>query len=138
MLLEAKLVETFWKEEVAATVYIINRTQLRVNSDKTPYELWTGRSASVGHFKIFGSKCYIKINDEHLGKFHARTDAGIFLGYSTERRAYKCYNKRLKRIVESMDVKVYENLSQIIPSNGEEEKDDVPSDEEEDVNEEAK
>ena len=50
MLLEEKVVETFWKETVAATVYTINRAQLQVSSDKTPYELWTGRSADVGYF----------------------------------------------------------------------------------------
>ena len=54
MLLEAKVAETFWKEAVAAAVYTINRAQLRVGSDKTPYELWTGRSAAVGYFKNFG------------------------------------------------------------------------------------
>ena len=96
MLLEANLTETFWREAVGAAVYIINRAQLRVNSDKTPYELWTGRKSIVDYFKIFGSKCYIKIIDENMGKFHSITDEGIFLGYSTEKRAYKCYKKQLK------------------------------------------
>ena len=53
MLLEANLTETFWREAVGAAVYIINGAQLRVNSDKTPYELWTGRKAIVDYFKIY-------------------------------------------------------------------------------------
>ena len=92
------------------TIYILNRTQLRPNCEKTPYELWKGRPASVKYFKIFGSKCFIKINDGSLGKFDSRVDEGIFLGYSTRSKAYKCYNYRLKKIVESIDVKVDENL----------------------------
>jgi len=135
MLLEAKLAQTFWKEAVAAAVCTINRAQLRVCSDKTPYELRTGRSTAVGYFKIFGSKCYIKINDDHLGKFHDRTDEGIFLGYSTETRAYKCYNKRLRRIVESIEVRVDEELPQDLSNHEEDEIDDDLSDEEQDVNE---
>ena len=62
------------------------------------------------YFKIFGSKCFIKINDGSLGKFDSRVDEGIFLGYSTWSKAYKCYNYRLKKIVESIDVKVDEDL----------------------------
>ena len=37
-----------------------------MNSDKTPYELWFGRPASVKYFRVFGSKCYIKRDDDNL------------------------------------------------------------------------
>ena len=36
---EAKLSYAYWKEAVYTAVYILNRGQLRVNKDKTPYEL---------------------------------------------------------------------------------------------------
>ena len=62
----------------------------------------------VKHFKIFGSKCYIKNTDEQLGKLEPRADEGILLGYSPHSKAYKCYNKRLGRIVDSIDVVVDE------------------------------
>ena len=61
------------------------------------------------HFRVFGSKCFIKNNDEKLGKFELRADEGIFLGYSSRSRAYKCYNKRLHNIVESIDVVIDES-----------------------------
>ena len=57
-------------------------THLRPNNDKTPYELWFGRPASIKRFKVFGSKCYIKNNDEHIGKYDDMVDEGIFLGYA--------------------------------------------------------
>jgi transposase InsO family protein len=60
----------------------------KANNDKTPYELWFGRPASIKHFKVFGSKCYIKNNDDHLGKFDSRVDEGIFLGYATNNKGY--------------------------------------------------
>ena len=31
---------------------------------------------------MFGSKCYIKNNDEHLGKYDDMADEGILLGYA--------------------------------------------------------
>jgi len=55
---------------------------------------------------VFGSNYYIKDNEDDLGKFKSRIDEGIFLGYSSTKKAYRCYNKRLHKIVESVDVKV--------------------------------
>ena len=110
MLLAADLQPKFWREAVGTVVYTLNRTQLRPNCEKTPYELWKGRPALVKYFKIFGSKCFIKINDDSPGKFDSWVDEGIFFGYSIRSKAYKCYNNRLWKIVESIDVKINEDL----------------------------
>ena len=77
-----------------------------MNSDKTPYELWFVRPTSVKYFRVFGSKCYIKRDDDNLGKFDSRRDEGIFLGYSSTKRAYIFYNLRLHKIIESSNVTV--------------------------------
>jgi hypothetical protein len=83
MLNQTKLPDIYWREAVYKFVYILNRGQLRVDYDKTPYELWYGRPTSVKHFKFFGSKCYIKRYDDNLGKIDSKTYEGIFLGYSS-------------------------------------------------------
>jgi len=106
MLNKAKLSDGYWREAIRITVYILNKGQIRFNSDKTPYELWFGRAPSVKYFKVFGSKCYIKRLDENLGKFDARSDEGIFLGYESTKKAYRCYNIRLHNIFKSIYVKV--------------------------------
>ena len=41
-----------------------------------------------------------------LENLDARSDEGIFLGYASTKKAYRCYNLRLHKIVESADVKV--------------------------------
>jgi hypothetical protein len=89
MMNEAKLQDTFWREAVNTIVYILNRAQIRVNNNKTPYELWKGRPTIVKYFKVFASKCYIKINEYNLGKFDSRTDEGVFLVYAFGSKAYK-------------------------------------------------
>ena len=50
MLNEAKLHDGYWREAAHTIVYVQNRGKIRVNSDKTPYELWFGRQPLV---KIF-------------------------------------------------------------------------------------
>ena len=39
--------------------------------------------------EFFTSKCYIK-KDDDIGKFDARSDEGMFLGYSLKIKAYRC------------------------------------------------
>jgi hypothetical protein len=89
---------------------VLNKFHLRPQSDKTPYELWFGRPASIKHFRVFGSKCYIKNNDENLEKYDDRADEGIFLGYATNSKGYRCYNKRLHKMVDCIDVKIDEGI----------------------------
>jgi hypothetical protein len=79
MLDESKVSRTFWGEVFQTGVNILNKSQIRVNSYETPYELCHGRPTSTKHFKIFGSKCYIERNEDNLGKFESRDDEGIML-----------------------------------------------------------
>ena len=106
MLNEARLSYGYWREAISTVVHILNKGQLQINRNKNPYELWYGKAPSVKYFKVFGSRCYIKKLDEKLGKFDARSDEGIFLGYASIKKAYICYNLRLHKIVESADVTV--------------------------------
>ena len=90
---ELEVPKTFWGEVVQIDVNILNKDHIRVNSDKPPYKLWHGRTTSIKHLKIFGSKWYLKINEDNLGNFDSRDDEGILLGYSHRSKGYKCYNK---------------------------------------------
>lgn len=72
MLNEAKLPDKFWRDVIYTSFHILNRAQLRANHEKTPYELWFGRTTFVKHFRVFGSKCYIKRDEYNLGKFDSR------------------------------------------------------------------
>ncbi len=104
MIHEAKLSNVLWPQAIHMDVHILNQCLLRNNQTITLYQLWKGIPASVKHFRIFGYKCYIKRVDPHLGKLDWRTDDGIFVSYSCSRKAYKCYNFRLRKIVEAIHV----------------------------------
>lgn len=59
---------------------------------------------------MFGSKCFNRRDEDGLGSFESRCDECIFWGYSTHSKAYKCFNKRLKKVVESVNVRVDDEL----------------------------
>lgn len=52
------------------------------------YELWYGRTLTAKYFKVFRRKFYIQRDEDNLGKFDNRANEGIFLGYSTKRKAF--------------------------------------------------
>ena len=54
MLLEVDFQAKFLRGAVGVAMYTLNRAQLRPNNDKTSYELWKGRPASVKYFRISG------------------------------------------------------------------------------------
>jgi hypothetical protein len=65
---------------------------------------------------IFGEvkspyECYILRDRENLGKFDPKSDEGIFLGYSTNSRAYRVFNKRIETDIDDEKVEA--------PSSGE-------------------
>ena len=107
MIMDSKLIDIFWTQAMHTTVHIQNRVMLRNNIDKTPYELWKGRPANVKHFRVFGSKCYIK-RDGRIREFDSRVDKGILVGYSSTKKSYKCYNLRLNKVVENINVTIDE------------------------------
>jgi hypothetical protein len=43
-----------------------------------------------------------------MGKFDSRADKGVLVGYSSTRKEYKCYNPRLNKVVESINVTIDE------------------------------
>jgi hypothetical protein len=108
MLMDSKLTDIFWTQVVHTTVHIQNIVILKNNTDKTPYELWKGRPTNVKHFRVFGSKCYIKREDGRTEKFVSRVDKGILVGYSSTRKSCKCYNLILNKVAESINVTIDE------------------------------
>jgi hypothetical protein len=108
ILMDYKLTDIFWTEVVHTSVHIQNRVMVKNNTDKTPYELWKGRPTNVKHFRVFGSKCYIKREDGRMEKLYSHVDKGILVGYSSKRKAYNCYNLILNKVVESINVTIDE------------------------------
>ena len=67
---------------------------------------------------MFGSKCFILNDRENLGKFDAKINEGIFLGYSVNSRAYIVFKKRTKTVMESINIVVDGAIPEIIVDEG--------------------
>ncbi|CAM9002570.1 unnamed protein product [Rhodiola kirilowii] len=115
MMIASGVPKSFWAEAVHAGGYILNRASLRSMIGKTPYELLRGRKPNISHLKVFGCRCFVHNNGkESLGKFDARSDEGVFIGYSSHSKAYKVYNIRLEKVEESVHVRFDETVMAVI------------------------
>ena len=112
MLSAKQLPFEFWAEAMNTACYIHNRVTMRGGTTTTLYELWKGRNPKIIYFHIFGSKCQIFTNKDQVDKKYPIGDEGIFLGYSSSRRAYKVYNSRTGMTMESISVVIDDSITE--------------------------
>jgi hypothetical protein len=86
------------KEDTQELEQMITNLKVQIEEDKIIGEA----------LQVFGSKCYIKREYGRMGKFDSHVDKGVLFGYSSTRKTYKCYNLRLNKVVESINVTIYE------------------------------
>ncbi|GJW83333.1 putative ribonuclease H-like domain-containing protein [Tanacetum coccineum] len=82
MLADSKLPTTFWAKAVNTTCYVQNRVLVVKPHNKTPYELFHGRTPTLSFMRPFGCPITILNTMDHLGKFDGKADEGFFVGYS--------------------------------------------------------
>nr|GEY13829.1 retrovirus-related Pol polyprotein from transposon TNT 1-94 [Tanacetum cinerariifolium] len=78
--------------------------------NKTPYELINGRKPDISFLYVFEALCYPKNDREDIGKLGAKGAIGFFIGYSADSCAFRVYNRRTKKIMETMNV-TFDELS---------------------------
>nr|GEV97014.1 Gag-Pol polyprotein [Tanacetum cinerariifolium] len=62
------------------------------------------RKPPIKHLDIFGCICYITRDGKNLDKIKEKGDSCILVGYSTQSKGYRVYNKRIRMIVESIHI----------------------------------
>ncbi|GKC50611.1 gag-pol polyprotein [Tanacetum coccineum] len=65
--------------------------------------------------RIFGALCYPTNDSKDLGKLRPTTDIGIFIGYAPNRKGYRIYNKRTRKIMETIHVQLDELSEPMAP-----------------------
>jgi hypothetical protein len=104
MLDEYKTPDRFWAEAINTACYSINRLYLHQILKKTSYELLTSKKPNVSYFKFFGSKCFILVKRCRKSKFASKTVEGFLLGYDSNTRAYRVFNKSTGLVEVSCDI----------------------------------
>ncbi|GJV65810.1 integrase, catalytic region, zinc finger, CCHC-type containing protein [Tanacetum coccineum] len=105
MLSASKLLLSFWAEAVATACYTQNRSIIISTYGKTTYHIINDRKPTIKHLYIFGCICYLTRDGESLDKMKEKGDPCVMVGYSTQSKGYRVYNKRTRLIVESIHIK---------------------------------
>jgi hypothetical protein len=104
MLDEYKTPNRFWAEAINTACYSINRLYLHRILKKTSYELITDKKPNVSYFRFFGSKCFILLKRGRKSKFAPKAVEGFLLGYDSNTRAYRVFNKSTRLVEVSCDI----------------------------------
>ncbi|GJY40364.1 retrovirus-related pol polyprotein from transposon TNT 1-94 [Tanacetum coccineum] len=91
-------------EAINTACYTQNRSLIRLRYNKTPYELMQDKKPDLLFFHVFGALCYPTNDNDELGKLDAKDDIGIFVGYAAAKKAFRIYNKRTRKIIETIHV----------------------------------
>ncbi|GJZ24050.1 putative ribonuclease H-like domain-containing protein [Tanacetum coccineum] len=109
MLADSKLPTIFWAEAVNTAFYVQNRVLVVKPHNKTPYELFRGRTPALNFMRPF--RCHVTILNtlDHLGKFDGKSNDGFFVGYSFNSKAFRLYNIRTTKVEENLHVRFLED-----------------------------
>ncbi|GJZ03565.1 retrovirus-related pol polyprotein from transposon TNT 1-94 [Tanacetum coccineum] len=115
MLIFSKALMFLWAEAVATACYTQNRSLIHTLLNKFPYELMHDKKPDLTFFGVFGALYYPTNDSKDLGKLQPTADIGIFVGYAPSRKGYRIYNKRTRRIMETIHIQFDELTEQMTP-----------------------
>nr|GEX20764.1 copia protein [Tanacetum cinerariifolium] len=93
------------QNEAAATAcYTQNHSIILFRHGKTPYELLYNKPPDLSFLYVFGALCYPTNDSENLGKLQTKVDIGIFISNSPIKKSFWIYNRRTRRIIETIHV----------------------------------
>nr|GEW01088.1 retrovirus-related Pol polyprotein from transposon TNT 1-94 [Tanacetum cinerariifolium] len=104
MLIYAQASLFLWAEAVATACFTQNQSIIRLRHGKTPYELLHNKLLDLSYLHVFGALCYPTNDSKNLGKLQPKADIGIFIGYAPTKKAFRIYNRRTRRTVETIHV----------------------------------
>lgn len=99
-----------WAEAVNTAVYVINRTGTSTVKDKTPFELWHEKRASVNHLNVFGNIVYAHIPKQKRKKIDKKSAKCVLVGYGEHSNMFRVYNFE-KRSIEIVRDVIFEKES---------------------------
>ncbi|GJU46483.1 putative ribonuclease H-like domain-containing protein [Tanacetum coccineum] len=109
MLADSLLPIQFWAEAVNTACYVLNRVLVTKPQMMTPYEILMGRSPNISFMRPFGCPLTILNTLDHLGKFEGKSEEGYLLGYSTNSKGFRVYNRVTRKVQDCLHVNFLEN-----------------------------
>ncbi|GKA80797.1 putative ribonuclease H-like domain-containing protein [Tanacetum coccineum] len=109
MLADSLLPIQFWAEAVHTACYVLNRVLVTKPQMKTPYELLMEKSPNISFMKPFGCPLTILNTMDHLSKFEGKSEEGYLLGYSTNSKGFRVYNRVTRKVQDCLHVDFLED-----------------------------
>jgi hypothetical protein len=97
----------YWSDAVLTSTYLINRLSNMKLKNMSPLKILKGRKIELDHIRVFGCACFVHI--KRNDKFDRNSVKTIFLGYSSEKKDYKCYDSKNHKLYISRDVSFLES-----------------------------
>ncbi|GJY23289.1 putative ribonuclease H-like domain-containing protein [Tanacetum coccineum] len=104
MLADSKLLTTFWAEAVNTTCYVQNRVLVVKPHNKTPYDMFRGRTPVLSFMRPFGCHVTILNTLDYLGKFDGKSDR-ILCYILINSKAFRVYNIRTRKVEENLHIR---------------------------------
>jgi hypothetical protein len=104
MLEESKTSDRFLAEAINTACYSINWLYLHRILKKRSYDLCIEKNPNVYYFRVFGSKFFILVKRGRSSKFAPKAIEGFLLGYDSNTRAYRVFNKSTGLVEVSCDI----------------------------------
>ncbi|GJX83064.1 uncharacterized mitochondrial protein-like protein [Tanacetum coccineum] len=104
------------EEAVNTACYVQNRVLVVKPHNKTPYELFHGRTPTLGFMRLFGCPVTILNTIDHLGKFDGKANEGFFVRYSLNSKAFRVFNSRTRIVEENLHIRFSESTPNVVGS----------------------
>ncbi len=103
MLADSSLPKALWGEAIVTATLLRNLSPFKDN-EKTPYEMFYGKTPDVARLRTFGCKVYVHTPKEKRGKLDDVGRPGIMVGYAENIKGYRILLNDQESIVISRDV----------------------------------
>ncbi|CAH9080868.1 unnamed protein product [Cuscuta epithymum] len=108
IMFSTKIPKYLWGEAVLHATYLINRMPSKILGFKSPINTLqncfpTNRFIGTLPLKIFGCTVFIKNPDKSASKFDPRGTKCVFLGISSTKKGYKCFDPKTQKMFVTMD-----------------------------------
>jgi hypothetical protein len=99
LLFQTSLPANYWAEALNTATHLLNRLPSKAVSHPTPHFTLYGTAPSNDHLRVFGYACYHNTSATAPHKLSPHSTHCLFLGYSPDRKGYRCLDLTSRRII---------------------------------------
>lgn len=107
------LPKSLWGEAVNTAAFVLNRTGRSKDSEKSPYEVWSGKSFDIHQLKPFGTPVYSHIPKEKRQKWDSKGEKGVLVGYGETVKGFRIYFPQKNNVEIKRDIVFLQNEEKV-------------------------